>query len=69
MQETLKFLGIRIHNDVVMQAKLAGQGDKMKFIDVEAEKLKDGDPHNNDTIEKLDTATNDYLATVRAKHG
>jgi len=49
--------------------KLAGQGDKAKFIDAEAEKLKDADPHNDDTIEKLDTATNDYLASVRAKYG
>ena len=52
-----------------MQMKLAGKGDKMKFIDPEAEKLKDSDPHNDATIEKLDKATNDYLASVRAKHG
>ena len=52
-----------------MQMKLADKGDKMKFIDPEAEKLKDADPHNDDTIEKLDNATNDYLASVRAKHG
>lgn len=41
----------------------------MKFIDPEAEKLKDSGPHNDDTIEELAKATNDYLASVRAKHG
>jgi len=69
LQQCLKFLGIRLHNDLVMQMKLANKGDKMKFIDLEAEKLKDADPHNDDTIEKLDKATNDYLASVRAKYG
>jgi len=52
-----------------MQMKLANQGNEMKFIDAEAEKLKDADPHNDDTIDKLDKATNDYLASVREKHG
>jgi len=62
-------MGIRVHNDLVMQMKLADKGDKMNFIDPEAEKLKGAAPHNDDTIEKLDKATNDYLASVRAKHG
>ena len=65
-------MNVRVHNDLVMQMRLAGKGEKMEFIDPERIKAEENilnDDEIDDNIEGLEKSTNEYLAQVRAKHG
>ena len=72
LQKCLKFLQIRLHNDLVSKMILSGRkpGHGMQYIDTEAENLHDDIRESDDEdISDIEESTNKYLAQVRAKHG
>ena len=71
LQKCLKFLQIRLHNDLVSKMVLAGKKSHgMQYIDTEAEKLRDSiKDSKNEDISDIEESTNKYLAQVRARYG